>query len=87
MKADEAQNLLRGADGVTLGDDGYAPGKHPQPPRASGTDSVYVGRIREDLAVPGTLKSVRRHGQPSQGRGAQRGPDRGATLFLLSYRW
>ena len=35
--------------------DAYAPGKHPQPAQASGTDPVYVGRIREDLAVKGAL--------------------------------
>jgi aspartate-semialdehyde dehydrogenase len=36
-------------------DEAYAPGKHPQPARAEGTDPVYVGRIREDLAVKGAL--------------------------------
>jgi len=55
MKADEAKRLLKGADGVVLMDEAYAPGKHPQPALASGTDPVYVGRIREDLAVPGAL--------------------------------
>ena len=55
MKAEEAKRLLRGAEGVTLMEEAYAPGKHPQPSEASGTDPVYVGRIREDLAVPGAL--------------------------------
>ena len=55
MKADEAKRLLRGAEGVALMDDAYAPGQHPQPTQASGTDPVYVGRIRDDLAVPGAL--------------------------------
>ena len=55
MKADEAKRLLKGADGVVLMDEAYAPGKHPQPATASGTDPVYVGRIRDDLAVPGAL--------------------------------
>jgi aspartate-semialdehyde dehydrogenase len=55
MKADEAKNLLRGAEGVTLMEEAYTPGKHPQPAHATGTDPVYVGRIREDLAVPGAL--------------------------------
>ena len=36
-------------------EDAYLPGKHPQPVQASGTDAVYVGRIRDDLAVPGAL--------------------------------
>jgi aspartate-semialdehyde dehydrogenase len=55
MKADEAKKLLRGAEGVVLMDDAYAPGKHPHPIEASGTDHVFVGRIREDVAVPGAL--------------------------------
>jgi aspartate-semialdehyde dehydrogenase len=55
MGADEAKRLLRGAPGIVLMDDAYAPGKHPQPLLASGTDPVYVGRVRDDLAVPGAL--------------------------------
>jgi aspartate-semialdehyde dehydrogenase len=55
MKADEAKRLLRGAEGVMLMEEAYTPGKHPQPAHASGTDHVYVGRIREDLAVPGAI--------------------------------
>jgi aspartate-semialdehyde dehydrogenase len=55
MRADEAKRLLRGAPGVVLMDDAYAPGKHPQPLHASGTDPVYVGRVRDDPAVPGAL--------------------------------
>lgn len=53
--ADEARSLLRGAPGVVLIDGPYAPGKHPQPAQASGTDPVYVGRVRNDLAVQGAL--------------------------------
>ena len=33
----------------------YAPGKNPQPVQAAGTDAVYVGRVRDDLAVPGAI--------------------------------
>jgi aspartate-semialdehyde dehydrogenase len=55
MKAEEAKRLLRGAPGVVLMEEPYAPGKHPQPARASGTDAVYVGRVRDDLAVPGAI--------------------------------
>ncbi len=55
MKADEAKSLLRGADGVVLMEEAYAPGKHPQPALTSGTDAVYVGRVRDDIAVPGAL--------------------------------
>ena len=55
MMAAEAKALLRNAPGVVLMDEPYAPGKHPQPCHASGTDPVYVGRVRDDLAVPGAL--------------------------------
>jgi aspartate-semialdehyde dehydrogenase len=55
MTAREACELLRGAPGVELMEGPYAPGKHPQPLLASGTDPVYVGRVRDDLAVPGAL--------------------------------
>jgi aspartate-semialdehyde dehydrogenase len=55
MKAEEAKRLLRTAPGVVLMEEGYAPGKHPQAIHAAGTDPVYVGRVRDDLAVPGAL--------------------------------
>jgi aspartate-semialdehyde dehydrogenase len=55
MTADEAKKLLRGAEGVVLMEDAYVPGKHPHPIEASGTDHVYVGRIRDDIAVPGAI--------------------------------
>jgi aspartate-semialdehyde dehydrogenase len=55
MNASEAKALLRNAEGVVLMDEPYAPGKHPQPFDASGTDPVYVGRIRDDLAIDGAI--------------------------------
>jgi aspartate-semialdehyde dehydrogenase len=55
MSAREAKDLLRHAPGVVLVEEPYQPGKHPQPVHASGTDPVYVGRVREDLAVKGAL--------------------------------
>ncbi len=55
MSAAEAKKLLENAPGVVLMADAYAPGKHPQPIHVAGADPVYVGRIREDLAVPGAL--------------------------------
>jgi aspartate-semialdehyde dehydrogenase len=55
MTAEEAKGLLRHADGVVLSDESYSPGKHPQPATASGTDPVYVGRVRDDVAVKGAL--------------------------------
>jgi len=55
MRADEARSLLRAAPGVTLMEGPYAPGKHPQPVQVSGGDPVFVGRVRDDLAVPGAI--------------------------------
>jgi aspartate-semialdehyde dehydrogenase len=55
MGAKEAKDLLRDAPGVSLSEQPYAPGRHPQPLQASGTDWVHVGRVREDLAVKGAL--------------------------------
>jgi aspartate-semialdehyde dehydrogenase len=51
----EVRDALKAAPGVVLMDDGYAPGKHPQPIDCAGKDPVFVGRIREDLAVPGAI--------------------------------
>jgi aspartate-semialdehyde dehydrogenase len=53
--AEEAKRLLRSAEGVSLMDDPYGPGRHPQPLQIAGTDLVYVGRVRDDLAVKGAL--------------------------------
>jgi aspartate-semialdehyde dehydrogenase len=55
MFADEAKRLLRDAPGIVLMDEPYAPGKHPQPHAIAGTDPVFVGRVRNDLAVKGAL--------------------------------
>jgi aspartate-semialdehyde dehydrogenase len=55
MSAKEARELLRGAPGVVLMEQSYAPGNNPQPALATGSDAVYVGRVRDDLAVPGAL--------------------------------
>jgi len=55
MKAEEAKRLLRGAPGIVLMEEAYAPGRHPQPAHASGKDAVFVGRVRDDLAVPGAI--------------------------------
>jgi aspartate-semialdehyde dehydrogenase len=41
MSAEEAKGLLRG--------------KHPQPALATGQDPVYVGRVRDDVAVKGAI--------------------------------
>ncbi|HEY4121641.1 MAG TPA: aspartate-semialdehyde dehydrogenase [Byssovorax sp.] len=55
MTADEAKRLLKAAPGVELDDAPYAPGRHPQPLASAGTDAVFVGRVRDDLAVKGAL--------------------------------
>jgi aspartate-semialdehyde dehydrogenase len=55
MSAGEAKTLLSHAPGVTLVDGPYAPGRHPQPANVAGTDDVFVGRVRDDLAVPGAI--------------------------------
>lgn len=55
LHAAEAKKLLEHAPGVELMADAYAPGKHPQPIHSAGQDPVYVGRIRDDLAVKGAL--------------------------------
>lgn len=56
LSAARARELLAKAPGIVLVDDGnYAPGKEPQPLQAADTDPVYVGRVRDDLAVPGAL--------------------------------
>lgn len=55
MTAAEAKTLLAKAEGVKLFDGPYEPGNHPQPLLVSGTDDVCVGRVRDDLANPGSL--------------------------------
>jgi aspartate-semialdehyde dehydrogenase len=55
MSAREAKSLLANAPGVKLVDAPYAPGNTPQPRDAAGTDHVFVGRVRDDLAVPGAI--------------------------------
>jgi aspartate-semialdehyde dehydrogenase len=55
MHAKEALELLRTAPGIVLDERPYAPGAHPQPALIAGKDPVYVGRVRDDLAVPGAI--------------------------------
>ena len=52
LPATEARELLRAAPGVEVVDE-PVPGGYPTPvTHASGTDAVYVGRIRDDLSHP-----------------------------------
>ncbi|HVJ15925.1 MAG TPA: aspartate-semialdehyde dehydrogenase [Polyangiaceae bacterium] len=55
MTAARAIELLRGAPGIVLFEGEYKPGAEPQPLAAADTDPVYVGRVRNDLAVPGAI--------------------------------
>ncbi len=55
MTAARALELLRGAPGIVLVEGEYKPGAEPQPLAAADTDPVYVGRVRDDLAVPGAI--------------------------------
>jgi aspartate-semialdehyde dehydrogenase len=55
LSAAKARDLLRNAPGVKLVEGEYKPGGEPQPLSAADTDPVYVGRVRDDLAVPGAL--------------------------------
>jgi len=55
LSAAEARALLENAPGVTVVDE-RVPGGYPTPvTHASGTDAVYVGRIREDISCPNGL--------------------------------
>ncbi len=52
MSPAEAGKILSSAPGVTVLDD-RAANRSPQPLDAAGNDDVYVGRIREDVSLPG----------------------------------
>lgn len=55
ISAEAARSLLEKSPGVTVVDD-RAPGGYPTPvTHASGTDAVYVGRIREDISCDNGL--------------------------------
>lgn len=49
---EEAREILAAAPGVKILDD-RANNRSPQPFDAAGNDDVYVGRIREDISLPG----------------------------------
>jgi aspartate-semialdehyde dehydrogenase len=52
LSAADARKLLEAAPGVEVVDE-HGPGGYPTPvTHASGTDAVYVGRIRDDLSHP-----------------------------------
>ncbi|MEQ8786061.1 MAG: aspartate-semialdehyde dehydrogenase [Pirellulaceae bacterium] len=49
LSVEEARELFRAAEGVTLLDD-LAAGEYPMPLDCSGKDDVFIGRLREDLS-------------------------------------
>jgi aspartate-semialdehyde dehydrogenase len=52
IEVEDVRELLREASGVTLMDDRRAGGYPTAVPDSSGTDPVFVGRIREDISNP-----------------------------------
>jgi aspartate-semialdehyde dehydrogenase len=54
MSAEEARELLEGAEGVVVQDD-PGNGVYPLAAEADGSDPVYVGRIRKDPSQPNTI--------------------------------
>jgi aspartate-semialdehyde dehydrogenase len=52
MTPDEARDLFASVPGVIVRDD-PARAEYPMPIDATGRDEVYVGRIRQDLSLPG----------------------------------
>ena len=52
LSAEQARELLERAPGVAVGDERVAGGSPTPVTHASGSDAVYVGRIREDLSHP-----------------------------------
>lgn len=58
LTAKEAKDILRNAPGVELIDEPYSPGVGPHPTFASGKDAVFVGRLRDDVGLPGALSLI-----------------------------
>ena len=75
ISADEARDILRQAPGCLVIDK-HEDGGYVTPYEAAGEDATYISRIREDATVENGLVPVVRVGQPAQGRGAERDPDR-----------
>ena len=80
---EEVKALLAKAPGVKLVDD-WANNYFPMPKDASGQGDVLAGRIRKDLSDP--VRQVDQHvrggGSAAEGRGAERGADRGIAVTL-----
>ena len=77
---DEVRAILSKAPGVKIVDD-RAKNYFPMPIDASGQDDVLVGRIRKDLSDPSghSISMFVVGGPASEGRRAERDPDRGAV--------
>jgi aspartate-semialdehyde dehydrogenase len=55
LSPERARELLAAMPGIELVDD-FAQGVYPKPLDAAGRDPVYVGRVREDLGLPGGIQ-------------------------------
>ena len=75
ISVDEARDILRKAPGCLVIDK-HEDGGYVTPYEAAGEDATYISRIREDATVENGLVLLVRVGQPAQGRGAERDPDR-----------
>lgn len=54
ISVDEAKELFRTADGITLLDD-LPNGEYPMPLNSNGKDDVFIGRVRKDLSCENGL--------------------------------
>ena len=78
LAPERARELLRAAPGITVLDDPAA-GLYPMAINATGSDEVFVGRIRRDPGNEQRTRHVDRGRQPAQGRRHQRGTARRAA--------
>ncbi len=78
ITADEARDILRDAPGCLVIDK-REDGGYITPLESAGEDATYISRIREDQNDRERPEHLGGVGQPAQGRGAQRGPDRRAA--------
>ena len=51
LSAQQVRDLFEAQDGITVVDD-LDNGVYPMPSNSSGSDEVYIGRIREDISSP-----------------------------------
>ncbi len=78
ISATQAQDILREAPGIMLVDK-REDGGYVTPVECVGDYATYISRVREDSDRRERPCAVVRVGQSAQGRGAERGADRGAA--------